>query len=102
MPALGGKLDAHSVHDRESFAYASGMPLNTPSGMMGGAHQMESDSAASGLILRYRRFLWMTGAGCIDELVRVRTLRELDPPRAMGPGLRSEAWATGLLEPCND
>ena len=28
----------------ESFAYASGAPLNTPSGMMGGAYQMESES----------------------------------------------------------
>ena len=28
----------------ESYAYASGAPLNTPSGMMGGAYQMESES----------------------------------------------------------
>jgi ApaG protein len=28
----------------ESFEYTSGAPLNTPSGMMGGAYQMESDS----------------------------------------------------------
>jgi ApaG protein len=28
----------------ESFEYASGAPLNTPSGMMGGAYQMESAS----------------------------------------------------------
>ena len=28
----------------ESFAYASGAPLNTPSGMMGGAYTMESES----------------------------------------------------------
>jgi len=29
----------------ESFAYTSGAPLNTPSGMMGGAYQMESESS---------------------------------------------------------
>src|ERR1700691_1066087 len=28
----------------ESYQYTSGAPLNTPSGMMGGAYQMESDS----------------------------------------------------------
>jgi ApaG protein len=28
----------------ESFEYTSGTPLNTPSGMMGGAYQMESES----------------------------------------------------------
>jgi ApaG protein len=28
----------------ESFEYTSGAPLNTPSGMMGGAYQMESDT----------------------------------------------------------
>jgi ApaG protein len=28
----------------ESHAYTSGTPLNTPSGMMGGSYQMESDS----------------------------------------------------------
>ena len=28
----------------ESFTYTSGAPLNTPSGMMGGAYQMESES----------------------------------------------------------
>ena len=28
----------------ESFAYDSGAPLNTPSGMMGGAYQMESET----------------------------------------------------------
>jgi len=28
----------------ESFEYTSGAPLNTPSGMMGGAYQMESES----------------------------------------------------------
>ena len=28
----------------ESHAYSSGVPLNTPSGMMGGSYQMESDS----------------------------------------------------------
>src|ERR1700679_3442159 len=28
----------------ESYAYASGAPLNTPSGMMGGAYQMESET----------------------------------------------------------
>jgi ApaG protein len=28
----------------ESFEYTSGAPLDTPSGMMGGAYQMESDS----------------------------------------------------------
>ena len=28
----------------ESYAYTSGAPLNTPSGMMGGAYQMESES----------------------------------------------------------
>ena len=28
----------------ESFEYTSGVPLNTPSGMMGGAYQMESES----------------------------------------------------------
>ena len=28
----------------ESYEYASGAPLNTPSGMMGGAYQMESES----------------------------------------------------------
>lgn len=28
----------------ESYAYTSGAPLNTPSGMMGGSYQMESDS----------------------------------------------------------
>lgn len=28
----------------ESFKYTSGAPLNTPSGMMGGAYQMETDS----------------------------------------------------------
>jgi ApaG protein len=27
----------------ESFAYTSGAPLDTPSGMMGGSYQMESD-----------------------------------------------------------
>ena len=27
----------------ESFSYTSGAPLNTPSGMMGGSYQMESD-----------------------------------------------------------
>ena len=27
----------------ESFTYTSGAPLNTPSGMMGGSYQMESD-----------------------------------------------------------
>jgi ApaG protein len=27
----------------ESFEYTSGAPLNTPSGMMGGSYQMESD-----------------------------------------------------------
>jgi ApaG protein len=27
----------------ESYAYTSGTPLNTPSGMMGGSYQMESD-----------------------------------------------------------
>jgi ApaG protein len=29
----------------ESFEYTSGAPLNTPSGMMGGAYQMESESS---------------------------------------------------------
>jgi ApaG protein len=28
----------------ESYAYTSGAPLNTPSGMMGGSYQMESES----------------------------------------------------------
>ena len=28
----------------ESFEYISGAPLNTPSGMMGGSYEMESDS----------------------------------------------------------
>lgn len=28
----------------ESFMYSSGAPLDTPSGMMGGAYQMESDT----------------------------------------------------------
>jgi ApaG protein len=28
----------------ESFTYTSGAPLNTPSGMMGGSYQMESDT----------------------------------------------------------
>ena len=28
----------------ESYAYTSGAPLNTPSGMMGGAYRMESES----------------------------------------------------------
>jgi ApaG protein len=28
----------------ESFSYTSGAPLNTPSGMMGGSYQMESDT----------------------------------------------------------
>ena len=28
----------------ESYQYSSGAPLNTPSGMMGGAYQMESES----------------------------------------------------------
>ena len=28
----------------ESYTYTSGAPLNTPSGMMGGSYQMESDS----------------------------------------------------------
>src|SRR5271156_1884990 len=28
----------------ESFTYTSGAPLNTPSGMMGGSYQMESES----------------------------------------------------------
>ena len=28
----------------ESYAYTSGAPLNTPSGMMGGSYQMESDT----------------------------------------------------------
>ena len=28
----------------EGFEYTSGAPLNTPSGMMGGAYQMESES----------------------------------------------------------
>jgi len=28
----------------ESFEYTSGVPLNTPSGMMGGAYQMETES----------------------------------------------------------
>ena len=28
----------------ESFEYTSGAPLNTPSGMMGGAYQMESEN----------------------------------------------------------
>jgi ApaG protein len=28
----------------ESFEYTSGVPLNTPSGMMGGAYQLESES----------------------------------------------------------
>ena len=28
----------------ESFAYTSGAPLDTPSGMMGGAYEMESES----------------------------------------------------------
>jgi ApaG protein len=28
----------------ESYAYASGAPLNTPSGMMGGAYRMESET----------------------------------------------------------
>jgi ApaG protein len=28
----------------ESFEYTSGVPLNTPSGMMGGAYQMESET----------------------------------------------------------
>jgi ApaG protein len=28
----------------ESYAYTSGTPLNTPSGMMGGSYEMESDS----------------------------------------------------------
>ena len=28
----------------QRFAYTSGAPLNTPSGMMGGAYQMESES----------------------------------------------------------
>jgi ApaG protein len=27
----------------ESYAYTSGAPLNTPSGMMGGSYEMESD-----------------------------------------------------------
>ncbi len=30
----------------ESFEYTSGAPLDTPSGMMGGAYQMESESGA--------------------------------------------------------
>ena len=29
----------------ESFEYTSGVPLDTPSGMMGGAYQMESESS---------------------------------------------------------
>jgi len=28
----------------ESYAYTSGAPLDTPSGMMGGSYQMESES----------------------------------------------------------
>jgi ApaG protein len=28
----------------QSYEYASGAPLNTPSGMMGGAYQMQSES----------------------------------------------------------
>lgn len=28
----------------ESYTYSSGAPLDTPSGMMGGAYQMESES----------------------------------------------------------
>ena len=28
----------------ESFEYTSGAPLNTPSGMMGGAYQMQTDN----------------------------------------------------------
>jgi ApaG protein len=28
----------------DSFEYTSGAPLNTPSGMMGGAYRMESES----------------------------------------------------------
>ena len=28
---------------RQSYAYTSGAPLNTPSGMMGGSYQMESE-----------------------------------------------------------
>ena len=28
----------------ESYAYTSGAPLNTPSGMMGGSYEMESES----------------------------------------------------------
>jgi ApaG protein len=41
----------------ERFEYTSGAPLNTPSGMMGGAYQMER--AVSVLILRYRRSRWI-------------------------------------------
>src|SRR3954451_14672445 len=42
----------------ESFEYTSGAPLDTPSGMMGGAYRWRV-RAVSFLILRYRRSLWI-------------------------------------------
>ena len=48
----------------ERFEYTSGAPLNTPSGMMGGAYQMESEGGERFDIEIYRRSRW---------IVRIRT-----------------------------
>jgi ApaG protein len=40
-PGVVGKQP--SLKPGESYAYTSAAPLNTPSGMMGGSYQMESD-----------------------------------------------------------
>jgi ApaG protein len=40
-PGVIGKQP--SLKPGESYEYTSGAPLNTPSGMMGGSYQMESD-----------------------------------------------------------
>src|ERR1700749_2086168 len=41
-PGVVGKQPV--IKPGERFEYTSGAPLNTPSGMMGGAYQMESES----------------------------------------------------------
>jgi ApaG protein len=42
----------------ESYAYTSGTPLNTPSGMMGGSYQMEDDRGER-FDIETRRFRWI-------------------------------------------
>jgi ApaG protein len=69
----------------ESHAYTSGAPLNTPSGMMGGSYEMESDSGEA-LMLRYQRSRWT------PKINVYCCVRELPKSDLLGPS-RSEPHA---------